>query len=65
MMDPVKHCDLYKDEGCAHVDGFLCYFETCSMRLEYIGAPEKISNPLRRPQKIKNWKKEFDLVELF
>jgi hypothetical protein len=41
MMDPVRHCDLYKDEGCAHVDGFLCDFETCSMRLEYIGAPEK------------------------
>lgn len=41
MKDPVKHCDLYKDEGCAHVDGFLCDFDTCPMRLEYIGAPEK------------------------
>ena len=33
--DPVKHCDLYKDDGCAHVDGYLCDFETCSMRLDY------------------------------
>jgi hypothetical protein len=33
--DPVKHCDLYKDEGCAHVDGFLCDYETCEMRLDY------------------------------
>ena len=36
MKDPVKHCDLYKDEGCSHVDGFLCDFETCSMRLDYV-----------------------------
>jgi hypothetical protein len=31
-------------------------------------APEKklgISKSWREPQKIKNWKKEFDLVELF
>ena len=33
--DPVKHCKLYKDDGCAHVDGYLCDFETCSMRLDY------------------------------
>lgn len=51
MMDPVKHCDLYKDEGCAHVDGFLCDFETCSMRLEYIGAPGKnFEDPLEAPE---------------
>ena len=34
--DPVKKCDLYKDKGCAHVDGMLCDFPTCSMYLEYI-----------------------------
>ena len=49
--DPVKHCDLYKDEGCSHVDGFLCDFETCSMRLEYIGAPGKnFEDPLGAPE---------------
>jgi hypothetical protein len=34
-IDPVKHCDLYKDEGCAHVDGFLCDMRTCKESLEY------------------------------
>lgn len=33
--DPVKHCTLYKDEGCSHVDGILCDFDTCSMRINY------------------------------
>jgi len=40
--DPVKHCDLYKNEGCAHVDGFLCDYETCEMRLEYMELQKKI-----------------------
>ena len=35
MKDPVKHCTLYKEEGCAHVDGMLCDFNTCSMRVGY------------------------------
>jgi hypothetical protein len=33
--DPVKHCNLYKEDGCAHVDGILCDFDTCSMRVGY------------------------------
>jgi len=28
--DPVKDCNTYKTEGCAHVDGMLCEVETCS-----------------------------------
>ncbi len=28
--DPVKHCQKYKGEGCAHVDGMLCNFPYCS-----------------------------------
>ena len=39
--DPVTHCKLYREEGCAHVDGYLCDYETCEMRLEYSGAPGK------------------------
>lgn len=31
--DPLKHCKLYKAEGCAHVDGFLCDVDTCQERL--------------------------------
>ena len=29
--DPVRHCDVYKTEGCSHVDGFLCDMETCDI----------------------------------
>ena len=35
MKDPVKHCDVYKEDGCAHVDGFLCNYEECEIRLEW------------------------------
>ena len=35
MNDPVEHCDVYKEDGCAHVDGYLCDFETCDIRLEW------------------------------
>ncbi len=30
--DPVKHCCVYREIGCAHIDGYLCDFETCDMR---------------------------------
>ena len=33
--DPVLHCSLYKDLGCAHVDGFLCDYPECTMNKEY------------------------------
>jgi hypothetical protein len=35
MKDPVKHCDVYKEDGCSHVDGYLCDFEKCDIRLEW------------------------------
>lgn len=28
--DPVKHCPIYKKEGCAHVDGPLCDIDKCN-----------------------------------
>jgi hypothetical protein len=34
--DPVRHCELYKYDGCSHVDGFLCNVETCKERLEWV-----------------------------
>jgi len=34
--DPVRSCELYKDEGCAHVDGYLCDFPNCDMRNSYV-----------------------------
>ena len=33
--DPLKKCYLYKEEGCSHVDGFLCNVDTCKERLEH------------------------------
>ena len=36
MTDPVYHCDVYKTEGCSHVDGFLCDYEKCEIRLDAI-----------------------------
>lgn len=29
--DPVHECEVYLHEGCNHVDGFLCYMETCNI----------------------------------
>lgn len=31
MLDPCRDCELYKEEGCAHVDGYLCKVETCEI----------------------------------
>ena len=33
--DPVYKCDLYKDQGCSHVDGFLCDYPDCEMNRKY------------------------------
>lgn len=39
--DPVKGCDLYKEKGCSHVDGYLCDYPDCSMLKEYKSKKEK------------------------
>ena len=33
--DPVKHCALYLEEGCAHVDGYLCDFPDCTILKDF------------------------------
>ena len=33
--DPVYFCELYRRDGCSHVDGFLCDFDTCKERKEF------------------------------
>ncbi len=33
--DPVYDCNLCKDKGCAHIDGYLCNIETCEESLKY------------------------------
>jgi hypothetical protein len=34
--DPVKHCEVYKNEGCIHVDGLLCNYPHCDIREQYV-----------------------------
>lgn len=36
--DPVIVCDVYKREGCSHVDGYLCNPKTCNMLIKYKGS---------------------------
>lgn len=33
--DPVKRCKVYREDGCAHVDGQLCDYAKCRERIEY------------------------------
>ena len=33
--DPTKYCDVFRKEGCCHVDGFLCFVDTCLTLKEY------------------------------
>jgi len=35
--DPVYSCEVYKSEGCSHVDGFLCDMKSCTIRFEWMG----------------------------
>lgn len=35
LADPVRGCELYKNEGCSHVDGLLCDYPKCKMLKEY------------------------------
>ena len=32
---PVRHCDVYKEIGCAHVDGYLCNMSDCDILSGY------------------------------
>ena len=33
--DPVKDCEVFKETGCSHVDGFLCNMDNCSTLKKY------------------------------
>ena len=35
LKDPIKHCPLYKSEGCAFVDNHLCDYPNCSILDRY------------------------------
>jgi hypothetical protein len=34
--DPLHSCDVYKKEGCAHVDGYLCDMKTCIILKDHL-----------------------------
>lgn len=36
MNDPVKYCQVYKEIGCSHVDGYLCDMKTCDIRQKFL-----------------------------
>jgi len=38
--DPVRHCSVYRAEGCSHVDGFLCDMETCDILKNFLAGAE-------------------------
>lgn len=47
--DPVRICEVHKEQGCAHVDGFLCTPENCDIRKNY--AEQKIQWNLNNSKK--------------
>lgn len=40
--DPVKHCQVYRHAGCAHVDGMLCDMRTCTIKVTLKITPNDI-----------------------
>lgn len=55
MSDPVRYCEVYRDIGCTHVDGYLCDMNTCDIRQKFLNGTledaeefsEKRNYPLR------------------
>lgn len=45
--DPVKQCPVYKDEGCTHVDGYLCDYPKCSIVEQYLDERKEDYNESR------------------
>jgi hypothetical protein len=48
MNDPVRECEVYKNIGCSHVDGYLCDYPDCSIRKNYMNQQEKILELARK-----------------
>lgn len=38
--DPVYSCRVYKEIGCAHIDGMLCHMGTCGILKKYLEEPK-------------------------
>ena len=48
-LDPVKHCKVYKANGCAHVDGFMCNMKTCNISVTVVISPTSIKTITPNP----------------
>lgn len=46
--DPLIHCDLYREHGCTHLDGFLCDVRSCTM-LQAFKQPTKETPTMNTP----------------
>lgn len=47
LNDPVYSCEVYKSEGCSHIDGILCDMRTCNILINHhdkLADIEKIKN---------------------
>ena len=44
--DPVYSCEFYLENGCSHVDGYLCKMSTCNILEEF-----KLRNSLNKPKR--------------
>lgn len=34
--DPLYSCEVFKERGCSHLDGYLCDMRTCDIRKRHI-----------------------------
>lgn len=49
--DPVKHCEVFKSLGCAHVDGPLCDMQTCNIQVKATITPYAVNFVSRKGYK--------------
>jgi len=49
LSDPVRYCEVYRDIGCAHVDGYLCDMRTCDIRQKFL-LEKNFVDPLGAPE---------------
>lgn len=55
--DPFKNCIVYKSEdSCSHVDGFLCDYNKCTLRLE--AEMFELENQLEIPMELRYHNRE-------
>ena len=54
MKDPIINCPVYKTEGCAHVDGYLCKVEDCPIITNWCNNVQKSGSNRPEPETLKS-----------